>query len=329
MTSAGSYVSFLVTGGNVAKFIRFICAVVFFVSVTPAALQAQNKQARAAARAAYGRGQTLFGDEKYEEAKLAFEEAFAAVPNPIVLRSIGECEVKLGQIGAAIESFERYLSEKPGASDRPDVEAKLTELRATPAVLVLHSSPAGAEVRIDGAPSAAPTPTEVEVSPGEHRVELSASGHDAATETVQANPGERVEIELTLNPLPQVPEAAPPVALSAADFGAPAAEEGGSNTAVWITGGVGVAGLIAGGVFGAMALSKQSDYEDDPTSDGADEGERLALFADVGFGVGAISLITCAVILFTEDDGGADETALRVMPVVSTRQAGVGASMKF
>lgn len=312
-------------------FIRFTCAIALLALLAPATSQAQNKQARAAARAAYGEGQSLFAEDKFEEAKVAFEEAFAAVPNPIVLRSIGECEVKLGQIGAAIESFERYLKEKPGASDRTAVEEKLVELRATPAVIVLRSTPAGAEVRIDGELSAASTPTEVEVPPGQHHVSLSATGHDAGSQTVMANPGERVEVEISLEALPEPdPVPAADIEVSASDFDTAAELDGGSSTAaIWVTGALGVVGLAAGGVFGTMALSKHGDFEDAPTAKAADEGERLALFADVGFGVGAISLITCAVLLLTDDDGESDTAALRVTPVLSPTEAGVGASMRF
>jgi hypothetical protein len=86
-------------------------------------------------------------------------------------------------------------------------------------------------------------------------------------------------------------------------------ESGGSSAALWITGGLGAAGIIAGSVVGVLALSAKSDYDADPTKAHADSAEKLALFSDVGFGVGAMALVTCAVIYLTSDHTADDDDA--------------------
>jgi len=306
-----------------------LAAALFIATSAPVVVHAQSDENRKAARSAYALGQKLFAEDRFEESKAAFEEAFAAVPNPVVLKSIAECEARLKQVGAAIDSFERFLKEQPESKDRADIEAKLEELRKTPAVLVLHSDPPGAAIRLNGQPGAGATPIEITVPPGEHNVELSADGYDAATKTVVAGPGERAEVRLTLTALPPTaePVAEPDITLSADDFGG--SDDEGSSVALWVTGSVAVVGLAAGTVLGIMTLSKQSDFEDKPTEKAADDGEQLALFADVGFGVGAIAAVTFGVLLLTDGDAESDDLGLRVAPVVSATEAGAVASMRF
>jgi hypothetical protein len=87
-------------------------------------------------------------------------------------------------------------------------------------------------------------------------------------------------------------------------------------------------------VLGIMALSERSDYDKNPTEAGADRGERLALFADVGFGVGAMALVTTAVLLLTHDDvKSADEAPstarLQLIPSVTARGASATAKVRF
>lgn len=306
-----------------------LVAALLIATLSPAAVHAQSEENRKAARAAYGLGQKLFNEDRFEDAKAAFEEAFAAVPNPVVLKSIAECEARLKQVGAAIDSFERFLKEQPESKDRADIEAKLEELRKTPAVLVLQSDPPGAAIILDGQPGGGATPIEINVSPGEHHIELSADGYDAATKTVMAGPGERAEVRLTLTALPSAPEPAGDADLSLAADDLEMPSEGGSTVALWVTGSIAVVGLAAGTVLGVMTMSKQDEFKDNPSEKGADDGERLALFADVGFGVGAIAAITFGVLLLTDGDSESDDLALRVAPVVSPTEAGAVASLRF
>jgi tetratricopeptide (TPR) repeat protein len=283
---------------------------------------------RESAREAYARGQALFAENKFAEAKSAFEQAYAAVPNPVVLLPIAESDVRLGNLEAALDTFQRYLSSRPDAPDRAEVEQKVAELIATPATLVLSSDPSGATIVLDGQETGKVTPAEIEAPRGDHRVELSAAGYQKAVTPLTARIGARHELHVTLQPEP--PAAAAPELL------APRPEADASpTTALWITGVVGAAGLVTGTVLGFMVLAERSDFDAQPTADSADRGERLALFTDVAFGVGAMALLTGAVIYLTAGDSG-EETAseqsatrLQLTPLASPDGAGVMARTRF
>jgi len=300
---------------------------------TPAVPPAEpTPEQREAAREAYTRGQALFTENKFAEAKAAFEQAHAAVPNPVVLLSLAECDMRLGNLEAAHEALDRYQRERPDAPDRAEVQRKIDDLLATPATLVLTSEPQGASVRVDGKDTGKTTPAEVPVPRGEHQVELTLAGHKPATTPVTARIGARHELHVALQPEPPKEVPAP----ITTDI---STREGSPTAALWITGIVGAAGIVTGTVLGFMVLAERSDFDAEPTSDSADRGERLALFTDVAFGVGAMALLTGAVIYITSDGDAEPEptaarrapTALRLelTPSASTRGAALVARTRF
>src|SRR5262245_23957868 len=73
-------------------------------SAAPAGPSADPKER---ARTAYARGQSAFSAGDYATAKDAFQQAFEAVPNPIVLLSVAESASKLGKLDEAIAAFDR------------------------------------------------------------------------------------------------------------------------------------------------------------------------------------------------------------------------------
>jgi tetratricopeptide (TPR) repeat protein len=308
---------------------------------------APTAQAKEAARAAYTRGQAEFSAGRYETARDAFAEAFAAIPNPIVLLSIAEAQTKLGALEDAIATFQQYLTLRTDAPDRADVEGKVQALAATPASLSVTSAPAGAELELDGLPTQKVTPAQLEVSPGAHEIAYLLHGYAGGEQTVQAKPGGKHEIHLILVPL-EVEGSLVQAAAGArgSDDAAPVdaksapepAKAGPPTTALWVTGGIGAAGLITGTVLGFLALKEHSDFESRPTTASADRGERLALFADVGFGVGAMAIVTAAVLYLTYDDAPADAEVdsgsaahrrLALVTAVSPSSVAAGARLRF
>ncbi len=259
------------------------------------------------ARAAYARGQSAFSAGHYDEALAAFQEAFAAVPNPIVLLSISESQAKLERVEAAIGTLRFYLEARADAPNRADIEAKITELSATPAMLAVTTEPAGAELSVDGLPTQKLAPAQLKLAPGGHEIHYTLHGYHAGTEAVKLTPGGKHELRVMLEALPVPPPAAvAAAALPAAETNAapPAATtpSGRSTTAIWVTAGIGAAGLVTGTVLGFLAMSEQHDFNQHPTTATADRGERYALFADVGFGVGVMAIATAAVLYLTGDD---------------------------
>lgn len=300
-----------------------------------------SAEARARAREAYGEGQKLFEAEKYEQAKASFEEAFEAIPNPVVLVSIAECQKRLGEAAEAVATFERYLEMKPDAKDRASVEEKIEEIKNLPATLEIFTDPPGAAVRIDGEDTGKSTPAEIELAPGEHSVELTVSSGESVTRTVNAEFGKRHELRVELGAEEAIvdPFAEGPAAVQEPEQEPETRTDEGPSIVPWVVIGVGGAALVAGTVMGVMALAKESDFNDKPTEDSADAGERLALFTDVAFGVGAVAVITGLVLLLTEEEprgedemaGGGSGEASRVLlaPAVLNQGAGVSARVRF
>jgi tetratricopeptide (TPR) repeat protein len=292
--------------------------------------QAPTEAQREAAREAYARGQALFAESKFAEAKAAFEQAYAAVPNPVVLLSIAESDVRLGNLEAALDAYQRYLAAQPGAPDRAEVEQKVADVLATPATLLLSSEPAGAAIVLDGQNTGKNTPAEIQVPRGDHAVELALVGYQKAAVPVTARIGARHELHVSLQPVAPAPVAPEPLAATNVQD-----DPGSPTTALWITGVVGAAGLVTGTVLGFMVLAERSDFDAEPTTESADRGERLALFTDVAFGVGAMALLTGAVIYLTADEGGEgatteqDAARLQLTPLASPHGAGVMARTRF
>jgi tetratricopeptide (TPR) repeat protein len=314
-------------------------------TATPTAAPAAEPTpaAKEAARVAYTRGQAAFTAGQYDVARTAFEEAFAAVPNPIVLLSVAESHAKLGHVREAAATLHRYLELRPDAPDRGDIEAKLKGLENTPAFVSVTSVPTGAELTIDDAPMPQHAPAQLELTPGRHTLKYALPGYESSSELLTVDPGARYDLEIQMHPAAPPPEVTAPAPV-AATAPLPAAEPI-SPAALWITGGIGAAGIVTGTVLGFLALKAKSDYDESPTEHRADKGERLALFADVGFGVGVMALATTAVLLFTHDAPSAtpaDETpaatssrkpvpraSLEVMPQFSPTAASATARVRF
>jgi tetratricopeptide (TPR) repeat protein len=281
-------------------------------TAAPAA-EGPSLEAKERARIAYSRGQSAFSEGRFAEALEAFQAAFASVPNPIVLLSVAEAHARLGQLPQGIAALHKYLELNPTAADRAAVEAKIATWSATPGVLAIATEPAGAALTLDGVVLAERTPAQVELSPGQHTLSYSLTGYETGTETVALEPGIRQELTIALRPAAALPVAAAAVAATPKKAEPPMA-------AIWITGSLGAAGIITGTVLGFMALDAQSDFDSNPTEETADRGERLALFADVGFGVGVMALATAAVLMFTSDEME-EEAAPDVVPSSARLQA--------
>jgi PEGA domain-containing protein/tetratricopeptide repeat protein len=282
------------------------------------------------AREAYDRGRTQFAAGQYQDALASFQAAYDAKPHPTVLISIAECQEHLEDYRAAVATLEHYLQDSPDARDRADVEARIAAHRQRPAKLNITSEPTGAAISIDGANSGQVTPAELEVPPGEHSVALTLDGYTEATQQVTVEFAEHRDLPMTL-------EEAAPAEPEPATTPAPVEEERseGKTGPIWLAAGIAGAALISGSVLGFLALSDKSDFDDNPTADTADRGERFALMADVSFGVAvAAGITTVALVLMKTPPRGEAQTPehalrLHVAPLLSHNGGGVQAHLRF
>lgn len=286
--------------------------------------QAAGDQSLQAARQAYTEGTEHFNMGRYAEALESFQRAYTLRTNPVVQRPIAECHERLDHVPEAIAAFEAYLAGVPNATDRAAVEARLTALRQHPGRVAVTSTPPGALIVVDGNATTDRTPAEVSVPPGTHRISLQAENFDATEQPVEVSPGARAEVTVPLvarAPQPTTtptqiaePEPTPtPTPITVEPIDRP---RRGVSPAVWVAAGVAGAGLIAGTVFGVMALSDANDYEQTPTRDTYDRGRTNALISDIGFGT-AILGATVAVVVYFAGRGRSERPA-------ATQAVGIG-----
>lgn len=288
---------------------------------------AQTAPNRARARELYAQGQQLFRAGDFGAAQRAFEDAYRAVPNPVVLLSIAECQVRSEDFAGAVGSLRQYLNEKPTAPDRAQVEAQIANLEAKPGFVSIESAPPGALIWVDGENTGYITPNELSLRAGPHTIALTSTGFVRLEQRIEVAIGSRQRLSLTLTaePPPVVAEPEPEV-----PFEQPAPKRRHAGPAVWTS--VAIAGVaaITGTGLGIAALSKEKDYDENPSKGTRDKGERLALFADVNFGIAAVAGITAVVIYLTSSaPEPSNEQAFVVAPELSPREVGLSGRMRF
>ncbi len=252
-------------------------------------------ETRARARDAYARGQRLFEAGQYAEAQVAFEEAYALVPNPVVLLGVASAQERRGQPAAARATLERYLAEAPNARDRAEIEARVAALSASASEEAALEREATEAVADDA---------------GDEAVDAS---EDAVADEAGSTDDEAVS-DASEEAAPEAP-ATPP----------------GPSDAVWALAAVGAVGLVTGTVFGFLALSRQSDFDAAPSASIADEGEAFALAADIAFGV-ALAGGVAAIALYATDRpsaSSAESASLRLLPLATRHGGGLLVDGRF
>jgi hypothetical protein len=223
--------------------------------------------------------------------------------------------------------LEQYLVERPDAPDRPAIEARVATLLKSPARLIVSSEEPGQAVLLDGVPTERRTPASLDVEPGSHTVIVVGDGRPVGEQTVQVGYGEVRELDFA----PQGPSALVVEETDEAKQQAELARRREDTTirrAVIATGSIAAGALVAGTALGVAALRKDRDYEQSPSARIADQGDRLALFADLSFGLAALSAITSFTLFLTHKNKRKREretTRFRLSP----RGAGAAATICF
>lgn len=323
---------------------------------TPAEIEASKKTAAEAANGAL----QAYGAGKYEEAITGFRKAEAAFHAPKFLLYVARSQAKLGKLLAAKATYEGVMHEKLTSYAPPefftaqtDAKKELAELAPRIPTLEVRATGGIATVTIDGQPAVGGQRTSLD--PGDHVVSGTGPGMPEVTRKITLKEGEaRVE---TLEP----PKVAPPASATASGAGpasggppiapgptatvapsvtatapGPASSEGPGffakiPTATYVAYGVGAAGLIVGGVFGGLTLSKKGDYDALRSHEGADprdvnqaalEGQTLAIVSDVGFLVGLAGAAT-GTVFWLLSDGGSKEKKTGRTTFVGARAGGM------
>lgn len=251
---------------------------------------------------------------RYDEACPSIEHSYELDPRPGVLFTLAECQSKRGRIAAAVARYEEYLAlfnalppaKKKLQTNRPKAaRAQLAALSPQVPRLVVTlapGAPPGVVVERDGhVVPAATLGTSLSVEPGDHVLRVSLPGGALGETRLKLERGEHRSVML---PMPALPVPAAP----------PDAHRGPSarRVAAFVTGGVGVAGLVIGGAMGGVALARKGVVDDHCDLGGvaeacdhqgkeaADQLKTFALASTVGFVAGGALAVASVVLFATE-----------------------------
>jgi hypothetical protein len=174
----------------------------------------EPEDARAKAVRLTSEGAAAYKAEEYAKAIDRFDAAYRLYPAAPLLLNLSRAELKLSRCAEALRHAEMFKAGVPGEQsltpDSPD--AWLATVQRSCIEAVVHSSPEGATIFIDGERQTSPdsTPWKGRLTVGSHKVLLWRDGYEKATGSLDVSAGSPTSLELTLVP------AAPPAAAVAA-----------------------------------------------------------------------------------------------------------------
>lgn len=165
--------------------------VTFLASSVPTAALAQDDPVTLQARARFKEGVDFYDKGQYENARLAFLQAYALKKHPAVLLNLAQSTAKANHPLEAAKYFQQFLKEATTASpqQKQDAESGLAEVRQKLGRIEVIA-PNGTEITLDEKErlGTAPFPDPIDVDPGSHSLRSSSE-----TVRVNANAGQKVQ----------------------------------------------------------------------------------------------------------------------------------------
>lgn len=181
--------------------------VAFLSSSVPHLAAAQDDPVTMQARARFKEGVDFYDKGQYENARLAFLQAYALKKHPAVLLNLAQSSAKAGHPLEASKYFQQFLRESTSASpaQRTDAENGLTEVRQKLGRIEVVAQ-AGTEITLDEKDrlGTAPFADPIDVEPGSHTLRSSNE-----TVRVTANAGQKVQARFGGGTQPVTPVPAP------------------------------------------------------------------------------------------------------------------------
>jgi hypothetical protein len=259
---------------------------------------AATKADKIAAQKLLTQGNQLMGEGDYVAALEKFKAAYERYPSPKILLNIGTTLRQLGRNVEAAEVYELYLQDpETDASRKPEVERILREIDAVVGRIRIRVDKPATDVRLDGKQlEEFENGMVIRVEPGEHTIVATREGFPPAVKTLKVQPRDELLVELRFEaPKPKIITAPPP----------PPSTQG---TIGLVVGGIGVAGIGMGSVFGLLALVNnnraasrclQGVVCDQEGFDLSGTAETQATISTVSFIAGIAVLAGGAVLLIT------------------------------
>ncbi len=285
----------------------------------------------------------LMKNDKFQEALPKLEEAQRRDPGLGTQFNLAVCYEKLGRLGSAYRNYVAVaqLAKQSGRKQREDAAREkiiaLVGRIATLAITLADHDKDRLVVRVDGAVVAHDDLGGYAVDPGEHRIEVTAPAKKPWSTTLAA-PAEGQRAAVAVPVLEDVKGDTKVVEIT---------RDGSDPRRTWgfIAGGIGLAGLVAGGVTGILLLNAKSTADDRckprcigadglPDQEGIDavnRGKALAPINVVAWGVGIAGVAVGAYLLLTGGSSTAPPaaTGLRIVPSGGPAAASLSVSRAF
>ena len=305
----------------------------------------------------FKKGKELFDKKEYKGAKDEFDRAEEIIPASTAEFYIARCSEQLGDAADAVSWYDKAIgSGKLKPELEADAKARSSALKAKPTKIKVSSDPAGAVIMLDGKDTGQKTPTEIDATPGAHKLTLKAAGKMSVVQDVDVVAFAGATVNAKLENDDGMPAAAEdpfansdkmPIATTKTSAAAPAAPAATTtdttdttvalgptttkrdNTWVYVTGVGAIVAVGVGAVFGVKALHDKKNFDDNCPSSGSaascrssrDTGTRDALIADMGIGIGITLAITSAVLYLsapsTSESASAPTSKMAFAPIVS------------
>lgn len=298
----------------------------------------------AAARTLAVEGVKLALDDRCDDALDKLDRAEKLKHSPIVLRHLGECQVKLGHWVEGSESLRRLLREPQPEDASPALEQAYESAAATlrdvkpriPSMKIVVNAPrdAALAVRVDGKEVAdSVVGVALPADPGTHVVEVTAPGYLKATSSVKLAPSttQTLSLELKRDPSAPVAVAAAPASAHAAAPApasnqkphaseAPPEKDTGSGTGKalgWVSYGVAAVGLGVGIAFGQSAMKDEKELRNacpnrvcsPEDKDSLEFAKTKGTIATIGFVTAGAGLALGTVFLLTSGSSSSKAAA--------------------
>lgn len=276
----------------------------------------------ALAQSLFDEARQLFGSRRYHEACEKFASSQKLDPRDGTLLDLAICHEKEGKTASAWLEFSeaRTNARAQGRADREKFAGEHVD-RLAPVLshlriqLPAEGRPEGLVVKIDGAAiSDVALGSDLPIDPGDHTLDATAPDHAPWQRTVTVGDHASSKLAVDIPTLALIvsppmrhpedvhtPEGLPKAAPSASD------PSGGRRVAGFVVGGVGLAGVAIGSVFGLKAIGMRHDAEGacNPTCGASaqslnSDGVTDAWVSDIAFGVGAVGLVVGAYLVLTK-----------------------------
>lgn len=281
--------------GSVLQMFRVVGAVVFFIlcSVSPSTARAENTDAKAL----FERATVQFRLGQFHDAALTYQRVYEIHHDPVLLYNTAQSYRLANEPEKALLFYKSFLSSKPDASNRDEVEGRITELDG------IIAEQKRATVRPPNDVTAAPplpATTTTESPPATVTEPAAAAPAAASASVVQGGNGRGKKI-------------AGGVLLGVA---------GGA-----LVGGI-VTALLSGQASDSINASAKAGRPFDPSKQSA--GTTDTIVSGVMFGVAGAAAVAGAVLLgLGVRDGRAHETKVSLLPVVTPSLVGAVAGLRF